>query len=79
MELIIIMSLLAAIPTKLAYDKGRNPWLWFVYSFFFWIIALVHSLFIKPNANAVGYKSCKNCLSVVPELAGKCKHCGSYL
>ena len=77
MEALIILGLLACIPAKIAQGKGRNAVLWFVYGLFFFLIALIHSLFLKPNAKASGYKQCKSCLSAVHELASKCKHCGS--
>lgn len=77
MEALIILAVLACIPAKIAQDKGRNPVLWFVYGFFLFLIALIHSLFLKPNAKAEGYKLCKGCLSVVPEMASKCRYCGN--
>lgn len=75
MEAVIILGLLACIPAKIAMDKGRNFVLWFVYAFFLWLIALVHSLVIKPNAKADGYKECKFCKSAINELATTCKFC----
>lgn len=79
MEALIILAILACIPAKIAQDKGRNPALWFVYGFFLFLIALIHSLFLKPNASALGYKKCLHCLSAIPEMAMKCKYCGSSL
>lgn len=75
MEALIILSLLACIPAYIAYNKGRNAGIWFVYGFVFWLIALIHSLFIKPNANAAGYKACKDCGSVIEATAKRCKYC----
>lgn len=77
MEALIILAVLAAIPAKIAQDKGRSPVLWFVYGFFLFLIALIHSLFLKPNSSALGYKKCLYCYEAIPEMASKCKYCGS--
>lgn len=75
MEAVILLSTLACIPAYIAYNKGRSFLLWFAYGFVFWLIALIHSLFIKPNANAEGYKACKDCGSVIEAAAKRCKFC----
>jgi hypothetical protein len=40
---------LVFVPAMIARQKGRSFGLWFVYSFFLWIIALVHSLLAKDK------------------------------
>lgn len=73
--LIIVLGLLACIPAKIAMEKGRSFLPWFIYGFFLWLIALIHSLCIKPNGKAEGYKECKYCKSAIHELATACKFC----
>jgi hypothetical protein len=43
----VVGLLLAMIPAYIAKRKGRNFWLWLVYGFFLWIIALIHAALLK--------------------------------
>ena len=44
-----LRGLLALIPALIAKNKGRNFWLWMLYGFFLFLIALIHSLHLKKQ------------------------------
>jgi uncharacterized protein (DUF983 family) len=44
---LVIIAGLAFIPAYIAAKKGRNFGLWYIYGFFLWLIALIHSLCIR--------------------------------
>lgn len=49
MNLIFFISLIIGIiPALIARKKGRNFFLWWIYGFMVFIVALIHSLLIKP-------------------------------
>ena len=50
MEVLVVVGLLAFIPAFIAKNKGRNPVLWWIYGFAFFIIALIHSLLLKDKS-----------------------------
>ncbi|HOF01596.1 MAG TPA: rhomboid family intramembrane serine protease [Spirochaetota bacterium] len=46
--ILIISSIIGIIPALIAKKKGRNFFLWWIYGFMMFIVALIHSLLIKP-------------------------------
>lgn len=50
MEILVFLLVIALIPAMIATSKGRNFFLWYVYGLALWIIALVHALLIKSDA-----------------------------
>lgn len=49
---LIISALLSLIPTSIANNKGKSFGLWYLYSFFLWPIAFIHSLCL-PNEKRI--------------------------
>ena len=49
---LIIDALLSLIPTSIANNKGKSFGLWYLYSFFLWPIAFIHSLCL-PNEKRI--------------------------
>lgn len=77
MEILIIIVLLAlaSIPPFIASSKGREFFIWFIYSLFLFPFAFIHAIVIKPNEHAEGIKKCPSCASVIPDTAIICPSC----
>ena len=63
-------------PKLSSLDEWSN---WWIYSFCLFPIALLHTIFMKPNYANKGYKKCPFCAEEIKNEAIKCKHCGSIL
>jgi hypothetical protein len=78
----IVSSLLfALIPAQIARTKGRSFGKWYIYGFFLFIVALIHSIVIKKGAvdgtNADDLRKCPHCAELIKKEATICKHCHS--
>lgn len=49
MLLIFFASLLGIIPAAIAKEKGRKFWKWWLYGTALFVVALAHSIMIKPK------------------------------
>ena len=84
MEFFGLAFILGFIPAMIAKSKGRSFFPWYLYGFFIFIIALVHSILIKdtsPTSNDITpetHMTCPDCKEFVRIGARKCKHCGYY-
>ncbi|SRR5579883_544806 len=91
LQLWITASLLGLIPAFIAYKKGRNFVLWWFYGTMIFIVALFHSLLLKPKVKAPpvaeappepheqplpeGTKKCVFCGQLIGEASTKCPVC----
>lgn len=46
---LIIAAIVGLIPAAIANNKGRSFFAWWLYGFLLWIVALPHSILLKPN------------------------------
>ena len=88
MDFLIFIGVLflGLIPAAIAKDKGRNFYLWWAYGFFLFLIALVHSLLMKPTTAAYerqqissGMVKCPHCAEFVKAEANVCRYCGNKI
>src|SRR5258706_2044277 len=84
----LFASILGLIPAYIAHRKGRSFGLWWIYGAMLFIIALFHSLMLKPALPPVeqippppeplppqlpdGTKTCVFCGQLIDELSTKC-------
>ena len=81
--LIIFLFVLAIIPAKIASNKGRKFWVWYVYGVLLLLPAIIHAtMFLKPTPEAEqealekeGYMLCPYCKERVKQDALICPHC----
>ncbi|MDI6466698.1 zinc ribbon domain-containing protein [Cronobacter malonaticus] len=86
MELLLLCAILGCIPGAIASSKGRSFGAWWLYGALIFIVALIHSLCLKKDYQAIersrldeGFVKCPFCAELVKPEAVKCKHCGSDL
>jgi hypothetical protein len=74
--------LIGLIPAFIAHGKGKSFLLWWFYGAMLFIVALPHSLWIKPDYQTVDHEVMKNCFyctEPVKREAKVCQYCGKLL
>jgi len=80
----LVVGLLALIPASIASGKGRSFGGWWLYGFGFFIIALIHSLVLKPETygeqpSVRGVPTCPACKWQGQPGEEFCRNCGTRL
>lgn len=75
MEVLFISLIIGLIPAFIASSKGRSFFTWYVYGVLLFIVAIVHSIVIKPNEDSPGMKKCPACASIINKEARICPSC----
>jgi hypothetical protein len=77
MTILVLLLVIGLIPAMIAYSKGRNFLLWYVYGVALFLIALVHALLLKPDLLATGeFRKCPSCAEPIKVEAKVCRYCG---
>ena len=69
MEGFILALFIGIIPAIIAKNKGKNPFLWYIYGVLLFIVALPHALIMKSNYQ------CPHCRSNIDPEATVCPRC----
>jgi len=82
LEALQLAVLIGLIPAFIARNKGESFALWWFYGAMLFIVALPHSLWIKPGNQKFEHEVMKNCFycnELIKQEAKVCQYCGNLL
>jgi len=77
-----LASVLGLIPAMIAYRKGRNFGLWWIYGSMLFIVALFHALLIRPERKRgapIAKTTSEPHVRSLPEGIKHCRFCGQLI
>jgi len=85
-NILMYCVLLGLIPAAIARNKGYSFGKWWLYGSFLFIVALPHSILLKPNKVGIerkrleeGFRKCPFCAEFINKNAVICRFCGRSL
>jgi hypothetical protein len=86
MSFFLLAVLIGLLPAYIAKNKGKNFIVWWIYGALIFIVALPHSLLMKPDLKSIeadaiadGAKKCPFCAEIVKKDALVCRYCHKEL
>jgi hypothetical protein len=85
--ILVVATLLGIIPGMIAHSKGHSFISWWIYGAALFIVALPHSLLLKPDVERMereqlesgSSKKCTFCAEIIKAEARVCRFCGRDL
>lgn len=82
LEVLCYAMILGLLPALIANRKGRSFIVWWAYGMLIFVVAIVHSVLLKPTDESLfkqGMKKCPYCAEMIKGEAAVCRHCKNRL